>query len=140
MLELQMIIAGAFFCYGIFTLQRKDFLLEGLKTFWKKFPKALHEPLFSCGVCVTSIWGTTFILSQFLIRKYVAVEFVILAEIPFYIISMCGICAIVDRAVKFFEVGYGYSVKNIPKTPDTPEPYIVQQKQKAVLDTHKEFK
>lgn len=111
MLELQLIIAGAFFCYGMFTLQRKGFLLEGLKNTWLKFPEALHEPLFSCGVCVTSIWGTTFILCQFLIRKYVAADYTILAEIPFYIISMCGICAVTDRAVKFFEVGYGYSQK-----------------------------
>ncbi len=114
MLELQLIIAGAFFCYGMFTLQRKGFLLEGLKNTWLKLPKALHEPLFSCGVCVTSIWGTIFILCQFLIRKYVAADYIILAEIPFYIIAMCGICAVVDRAVKFFEVGYGYSRKQNP--------------------------
>jgi len=102
------IVMGAFFCYGMFTLQRKSFLLDWLPSLWKLFPKKLHEPLFECGICVTSIWGIFFIVAQHLIPEFIPSKYIWLANIPFYIISMCGICAILDRAVKFFEYGYNY--------------------------------
>lgn len=96
------VLIGAFFCYGVFTLQRPGFLLSKLPTVWKKLPKKLHEPLFSCGVCVSSIWGIVFILAQYFIHNE-------LLRIPIYIIAMCGVCALVDRAVKYFEYGYKYN-------------------------------
>lgn len=102
------ILMGAFFCYGMFTLQRKSFLLDWLPSIWKLLPKKLHEPLFDCGICVTSIWGIVFISSQHFIPILIPAKYVWAANIPFYIISMCGICAVVDRAVKFFEYGYNY--------------------------------
>lgn len=102
-------IIGAFFCYGMFTIQRSGFLLDWLPYLWKKFPKGVHEPLFSCGVCVSSIWGIIYLVSTFLINKFVPTEFLILANIPLYIISFGGMCAVIDRAVKFFEYGYRYT-------------------------------
>lgn len=107
---LQLVITGAFFCYGWYTLQRNGFLLNNLTKFWKRFfPKAMHEALFSCGICVTSIWGITFLLSQFAITNFVPLKFQPLVNIPFYIVAMCGICAFLDRAIKFFEYGYKYT-------------------------------
>jgi len=107
---LQLVIVGAFFCYGWYTLQRTNFLLDKLPKFWKRFfPKAMHEALFSCGICVSSIWGITFLVCHYLIINFVATQYQVLANIPFYIVAMCGICAVVDRAVKFFEYGYKYS-------------------------------
>lgn len=107
---LNLIITGAFFCYGWYTLQRPNFLLHPLTKFWKKyFPKRLYEPLFSCGVCVSSIWGGFFIICQYLISIFIPQQYQLLANIPFYIVAMCGICALVDRAVKFFEYGYKYT-------------------------------
>jgi len=112
---LQLVITGAFFCYGWYTLQRNGFLLDKLPKFWKRFfPKAMHEALFSCGICVSSIWGITFILSQFCITNFVPSQYQILVNIPFYIVAMCGICAVVDRAVKFFEYGYKYTGGIVP--------------------------
>ncbi len=107
---LQLVITGAFFCYGWYTLQRQNFLLDKLPKFWKRyFPKAMYEALFSCGICVSSIWGSFFLLSHFLIELVIPVKFQLLAHIPFYIVSMCGICAVIDRAVKYFEYGYKYT-------------------------------
>lgn len=107
---LELVIVGAFFCYGCFTLQRTGFLLQKLPKLWKAvFPKSMHEALYSCGICVSSIWGIVFILSQFFILKYVPVQYQLLANIPVYIVAMCGICALIDRAVKFFEYGYKYT-------------------------------
>lgn len=106
---LQLVITGALFCYGLFTLHRVGFLLHGFTKFWKLFPKAIHEPLFSCGVCVSSIWGIIFLIAQYLIINFVPAQYQLLANIPFYIVAMCGICAIADRAVKFFEYGYKYT-------------------------------
>lgn len=102
-------IIGAFFCYGMYTIQRNGFLLDGLPTIWKKIPKSLHEPLFSCGVCVSSIWGILFLVSSWLISTYVQTEYRLLANIPLYIIAFGGMCAVIDRAVKFFEYGYKYT-------------------------------
>lgn len=106
---INLVIVGAFFCYGVFTLQRRGFLFEKIPTFWRKFPQKLHEPLFACGVCVSSIWGIIFIGSQYLIHHFVAPQYIDVANIPFYIIAMCGICAVFDRAVKYFEYGYKYN-------------------------------
>jgi hypothetical protein len=106
---INLFIIGTFFCYGVFTLQRRGFLLEKVPDFWRKFPKKLHEPLFGCGVCVSSIWGIFFIVSQHLIKVYIPKEYIDLATIPFYIVAMCGFCAILDRAVKFLEYGYKYN-------------------------------
>lgn len=90
-------------------------MLDKLPVFWKRyFPKFLHEPLFSCGVCVTSVWGIVFVLGQWVISTFVPHEYQLLANIPFYIIAMCGICALVDRAVKFFEYGYKYTGGVVP--------------------------
>lgn len=111
---LNIVITGAFFCYGWYTLHRTGFLLNKLTKFWKLFPKGIHEALFSCGVCVSSIWGITFILSQFAITNFVPLKFQNLVNIPFYIIAMCGICAFLDRAVKFFEYGYKYTGGIVP--------------------------
>jgi hypothetical protein len=105
---INLIIIGAFFCYGMFTLQRPGFLLESLPSLWKRFPKALHEPLFDCGVCVSSVWGTVFILLQWGIKNIIPAKYVEIASIPIYIVAMCGACAVIDRAVKFFEYGYNY--------------------------------
>lgn len=107
---LQLVIIGAFFCYGWYTLQRNGFLLDGLPKVWKKvFPKSIHEALFSCGVCVSSIWGIVFLLSQYLITNYAPLGIQPILNIPFYIVAMCGICAILDRSLKFFEYGYKYT-------------------------------
>lgn len=113
---LNLMLTGAFFCYGVFTLQRKGFLLDKLPKLWKKLPKALHEPLFACGVCVTSIWGIVFIVSQYFIDRFAPVENRLLINLPFYIIAMCGVCALVDRAVKSFE--YNYKYNSIPPMSD----------------------
>jgi hypothetical protein len=96
------IFIGAFFCYGMFTIQRSGFILDKLPNLWK------HEPLFECGVCVSSIWGIFFIVSQYLIKNYVYGKYIDLVNIPIYIIAMAGVCAVIDRAVKFFEYGYNY--------------------------------
>jgi len=96
-------LIGAFFCYGIFTIQRPGFFADFLRDLWRKFPKALHEPLFECGVCVSSIWGGIYILSI----TFIPVQFMF----PFYLISFAGVCALLDRAVKFFEYGYKYNPK-----------------------------
>lgn len=114
---LQIVITGAFFCYGWYTLQRNGFLLDKLPKVWKYFfPKAMHEALFSCGICVSSIWGIVFIMSQYAILKYIPVQYQVFANIPFYIVAMCGICAVIDRAVKFFEYGYKYTGGIIPNS------------------------
>lgn len=106
---LDVLIMGAFFCYGMFTIQRSGFLLENLPNIWKKFPQKLHEPLFSCGVCVSSIWGLFFIVFTFLVQKFINTEYQLLAKIPLYIISFGGVCALIDRAVKSFEYNYKYN-------------------------------
>jgi hypothetical protein len=103
-----LIVTGAFFCYGMYTLQRKGFLLDQLPNLWKKLPTKFHEPLFDCGVCVSSVWGIFFIVSQWILKHVVPHKYLEIASIPIYIISMCGICAVIDRAVKFFEYGYNY--------------------------------
>ena len=97
-MSLDLLLTGAFFCYGMFTLQRPGFLLDFMRKIWKKFPEKLHEPLFSCGVCVSSFWGIVFIF-----LNYYAIYPII------YLIAFCGICAILDRAVKFWEYGYKYN-------------------------------
>lgn len=106
---INILIFGAFFCYGIFTVQRNGFLLDFLPNFWKKFPKQLHEPLFSCGICVSSIWGTVFIVSNYLIQESVNEKYQLLAMMPFYLIAFIGVTAILDRAVKSFEYNYRYT-------------------------------
>lgn len=97
-MSLDLLLTGAFFCYGMFTLQRPGFLLDFMRKIWKKFPEKLHEPLFSCGVCVSSFWGIVF-----LVLNYYGIYPII------YLIAFCGICAILDRAVKFCEYGYKYN-------------------------------
>lgn len=92
---------GALFCYGMYTLQRPGFLLDRLPVLWKKLPKKLHEPLYSCGVCVSSFWGAVYLLiiiSNILILNYIS-----------YLVAFCGFCAILDRAVKHFEYTYKYN-------------------------------
>ena len=107
---LQYVLIGAFFCYGVFTLQRRGFLLEQLPRFWRNYwPESMHEALYSCGICVSSIWGTLFILSQFFINHFVSHPYIHLVNIPFYIVAMCGLNAVIDRAVKYFEYGYKYT-------------------------------
>jgi hypothetical protein len=106
---INILIFGAFFCYGIFTIQRNGFLLDFLPNFWKKFPKQLHEPLFSCGICVSSIWGSIFIVSSYLIQENVNEKYQILAMMPLYLIAFIGFTAIIDRAVKSFEYNYRYT-------------------------------
>lgn len=69
----------------------------------------MHEALYSCGICVSSIWGIFFLLSQYFITNYVSSNIQPLVSIPFYIVAMCGVCAVVDRMVKFFEYGYKYT-------------------------------
>lgn len=49
-----------------------------------------------------------FIVSQWILKHVVPHKYLEIASIPIYIISMCGICAVIDRAVKFFEYGYNY--------------------------------
>lgn len=106
---IDILILGAFFCYGVFTIQRNGFLLDFLPKLWKKFPKALHEPLFSCGICVSSIWGTLFILSYNYIQKSISVENQLFAMLPFYLLAFVGFTALIDRAVKAFEYHYHYT-------------------------------
>ena len=97
-MSLDLLFTGAFFCYGMYTLQRPGFLLDFMRKIWKKFPEKLHEPLFSCGVCVSSFWGIVF-----LVLNYYGIYPII------YLIAFCGVCAILDRAVKFWEYGYKYN-------------------------------
>ncbi len=97
-MTLDLLFAGAFFCYGMYTLQRPGFLLDFMRKIWKKFPEKLHEPFFSCGVCVSSFWGIIF-----LVLNYYEIYPII------YLIAFCGVCAILDRAVKFWEYGYKYN-------------------------------
>ncbi len=97
-MKLELFIIGFFFCYGMFTLQRPGFLLDFLPRLWKLFPKYLHEPLYSCGVCVSSFWGIIFLFLVWTQLYCIA-----------YLIAFCGGCALLDRAVKFFEYGYRYS-------------------------------
>lgn len=96
------IFIAAMFAYGMFTLQRPGFLLDFMRPFWKKIaPKGLHEPLFECGVCVSSIWGgSCFIYLNLFTQWYYM--------IPVAMIASSGMLAIVDRAVKAFEKHYGY--------------------------------
>lgn len=108
-MKTELLIIGAFFCYGWFTLQRPNFLLHSLTKFWKLFPRSIHETLYSCGICVSSIWGIFFLICQYLITLFVPQQYQLFARIPFYIVAMCGICALVDRAVKYFEYGYKYT-------------------------------
>lgn len=101
-MQIQDFIIGLFFCYGMFTIQRQGFVLDYLPKLWRKFPKFLHEPLFECGVCVSSIWGLIFLIVLFQ-------DFSPLLKIPLYLIAFAGGCAVIDRAVKFFEYGYKYN-------------------------------
>ena len=97
-MSLDLLLTGAFFCYGMYTLQRPGFLLDFMRKIWKKFPEKLHEPFFSCGVCVSSFWGIIF-----LVLNYYEIYPII------YLIAFCGVCAVLDRAVKFWEYGYKYN-------------------------------
>lgn len=106
---LDILLVGSFFCYGIYTIQRSDFLLQKLPNLWKKLPNGLHEPLFSCGICVSSIWGAVFLLSNYFIDKFAPHDYIFLLKIPIYILAFCGVCAVIDRAIKFFEYGYKYT-------------------------------
>ena len=106
---LELLIWGAFFCYGVFTIQRNGFLLDSLPNVFKKLPKVLHEPLFSCGICVSSIWGLVFLISTFLIENYVPTNYIFFAKIPLFLFGFVGITAIIDRAVKSFEYNYRYT-------------------------------
>lgn len=110
MINLNLIIFGAFFAYGVFTLQRNGFLLDFMQGFWKKIaPKKIHEPLYSCGVCVASIWGIFFMLYYYGVITFIQAQFQYFALIPLFIVAMSGITALLDRAVKFFEYGYKYT-------------------------------
>lgn len=102
------LILAAFFAYGMFTIQRQGFILDFLTKFWKKFPKSLHEPLYSCGICVSSIWGTFYIVVNRILESYEGPN-VLLFRIPLYVIMSCGVTVIFDRAVKYFEYGYRYN-------------------------------
>lgn len=106
---INILILGAFFCYGVFTIQRNGFLLDFLPNLWNKFPKGLHEPLFSCGICVSSIWGGIFLFSYNYIQKNIAVDNQLLYMIPFYLLAFVGVTALIDRAVKAFEYNYKYT-------------------------------
>lgn len=106
---INILILGAFFCYGVFTIQRNGFLLDSLPNLWRKFPKELHEPLFSCGICVSSIWGAVFIFSYNYINNNVEVENQLIYMMPFYLLAFVGVTALVDRAVKSFEYNYRYT-------------------------------
>lgn len=109
MLSLNLILFGALFAYGMYTMQRNGFLLDFMPSFWKKYvPKSLHEPFFSCGVCVSSVWGSFFLVSYRIIDS-LGSDYRWLLLIPFYIVAMCGITAIIDRAIKYFEYGYKYT-------------------------------
>jgi len=106
---LDILILGAFFCYGVFTIQRNGFLLDSLPNLWKKFPKGLHEPLFSCGICVSSIWGALFLFSYNYIQQNISLEKQLLYMMPLYLLAFVGFTALVDRAVKAFEYNYRYT-------------------------------
>ncbi len=106
---LEILILGAFFCYGVFTIQRNGFMLDFMPKFWKKFPKGLHEPLFSCVICVSSIWGGLFLFAYNYIQKNIATDNQLLYMIPFYLLAFVGFTALIDRAVKAFEYTYKYT-------------------------------
>lgn len=107
---LQTIISCALFSYGIFTIQRPGFFLEKLPEFWKKyFPKSIHEPLYSCGICVASIWSLFYIFYRIVIGNYLDGYMYLIANAPVVAIAAAGGCALIDRAVKYFEYGYRYN-------------------------------
>lgn len=103
------IIIAAFFCYGMYTLQRSGFLLDWLPKIWKRLPVGLHEPLFSCGVCVSSLWGIFFLVSNWYINTYVGESVQYIFRVPLFLVAVCGICAVLDRAIKSFEYNYRYN-------------------------------
>lgn len=108
-MNVEILIFGSFFCYGIYTIQRSGFLLDNIPNLWKRLPNVLHEPLFSCGICVSSIWGIFFLLYNYLADKLIPIDYIFFVKMPIYIISFCGVCAVIDRAVKYYEYGYKYT-------------------------------
>jgi hypothetical protein len=105
---LQLIFVCALFAYGMFTIQRPGFLLAGLRNVWRLFPASLHETLFECGICVASLWGGGSYLYLLLVHQFISPHYRPYFWLPVAIISMSGICAFIDRAVKAFEKHYGY--------------------------------
>jgi len=120
---LQNIIISALFSYGMYTIQRPNFFLNPLTQIWKKyFPKSIHEPLYSCGICVASIWTTVYIVYRIVIDAYLDGRIYYIAMLPILSISAAGICALIDRAVKYFEYGYRYN----PVKPNVTYSYLQQ--------------
>lgn len=113
---LNYLLLCSFFAYGIFTLQRPGFLLEGLRSFWKRFPKGIHEPLYSCGVCVASIWGG---LAFLYVSACDYLQLPVVCFLPVVLPAGAGVTAVLDRAVKAFEKIYGYKA---PPDPAAPAP------------------
>lgn len=110
------LILCSMFAYGMFTLQRPGFLLQGMRKTWRKFPKAIHEPLFDCGVCVSSIWGGSCFIYLYLVSQLPA-NLQNIAQAPVVLVGSAGILSFVDRAVKFFEKSYGYKPAPDPSKP-----------------------
>lgn len=113
MLEILLICAVA--SYGMFTLQRPGFLLDKLPNLWKKLPKGLHEPLFACGICVSSIWGSIFFCYLVWVEANVPEYNWWIYWLPIVLIGSVGVTAIIDRAVKAFEKHYGYKAPSQKK-------------------------
>jgi hypothetical protein len=89
----------------MYTIQRPGFLADFLPKIFRKFPKSLHEPLFSCGVCVSSIWGIFYFVVQYLSEIYN----ISIIMIPLYLVALAGICVLFDRSIKSFEYNYKYN-------------------------------
>lgn len=107
----------------MFTIQRPSFILHDLTKFWKKyFPKKLHESLYSCGICVSSIWTIVALLYRILIDIYFEGYMYYIMLLPVIIIAAGGVCAIIDRAVKYLEYGYKYN----PVEPNVTYSYLQQ--------------
>lgn len=111
-MTLTLFIIGAFFAYGMYTIQRPGFFAEPLRSIFKRLPEKLHEPFFSCGVCVSSVWGLYYLASTY----YAINHGMMILLVPNYLVALAGFCAILDRSVKFFEYGYRYNY--LPKNPD----------------------
>lgn len=118
---INLIFTCALFAYGMFTIQRQNFFANGLTSVWKKhFPKQIHEALYSCGVCVSSVWGIFAFFYQYTISHFCDGIWYLIAISPFVSICCAGILAFIDRAVKSFEYNYRYN----PITPNVNYSYL----------------
>ena len=85
--HVSLILIMALVAQGAYAAQQDGMILHFLAKVWEFFPTWLHKPLFTCPVCMVSLWGipAIFYVSHF--SGYVIDP----RMLPVYLLSAAGI-------------------------------------------------